>query len=131
MPKDRSTLWIEDDEFLSGLVSQKMAHEGRRLTRVGRAEEALSSIDEEIPGAIVLDILLPGMNGFELLAKLRGDARLNEVPIIVLSNYSQEDDIARAKSLGADRYLVKATLSLDDVMKAIDAVVTDGRAPRA
>lgn len=108
-----------------------MAHEGRRLTRVGRAEEAIASIEEEIPGAIVLDILLPGMNGFELLAKLRGDARLNEVPIIVLSNYSQEDDIARAKSLGADRYLVKATLSLDDVMKAIDAVVTDGRAPRA
>lgn len=127
MATGKSTLWIEDDEFLSGLVSQKMAHEGRALIRAGRAEEALAAIEEEIPGAIVLDILLPGTNGFELLSQLRADARLAEVPIIVLSNYSQEDDIARAKSLGADRYLVKATLSLDDVMKALDGVTAEGR----
>lgn len=123
----QTILWIEDDEFLSELVSQKMAHEGRTLNRVGRAEEALAAIDAEIPGAIVLDILLPGMNGFELLTKLRADARLDKVPVIVLSNYSQEDDVARAKTLGADRYLVKATLSLDEVMKAIDEVIAAGR----
>lgn len=128
MPKDKLTLWIEDDEFLSGLVAQKMSLEGRRLARVGRAEEVLPAIEAEVPGAIVLDILLPGKNGFELLAELRADPRLAEVPIIVLSNYSQEDDIARAKSLGADRYLVKATLSLDDVLKALDEVAREGRA---
>jgi DNA-binding response OmpR family regulator len=128
----KSIVWIEDDEFLSGLVSQKMAHEGRRLTRVSRAEEALAAIDAEVPSAIVLDILLPGMNGFELLGQLRANARLAEVPIIVLSNYSQEDDVKRAESLGADRYLVKATLSLDEVMKAIDGVIAEGRkAPKA
>lgn len=131
MATDKTTLWIEDDEFLSGLVSQKMAHEGRKLTRASRAEEALAAIETEIPGAIILDILLPGTNGFELLKQLREDARLAAVPIIVLSNYSQEDDIARAKSLGADRYLVKATLSLDDVMKNLDAVLSEGRAPKA
>lgn len=127
----RAIVWIEDDEFLSGLVSQKMAHEGRKLTSVGRAEEALAAIDAEIPGAIVLDILLPGMNGFELLGQLRADPRLAEVPIIVLSNYSQEDDVKRASSLGADRYLVKATLSLDEVMKAIDEVIASGRKAQA
>jgi DNA-binding response OmpR family regulator len=120
-------LWIEDDEFLSGLVAQKMAHDSRKLKRVARAEEALAAIEAEIPSVIVLDILLPGMNGFELLAKVRADARLAKVPVIVLSNYSQEDDINRATSLGADRYLVKATLSLDEVLKAIDEVVAEGR----
>lgn len=131
MATDKTTLWIEDDEFLSGLVSQKMAHEGRKLIRAGRADEALAAIEAEIPDVIILDILLPGTNGFELLKQLREDARLAAVPIIVLSNYSQEDDIARAKSLGADRYLVKATLSLDDVMKNLDAVLSEGRAPKA
>jgi CheY-like chemotaxis protein len=120
-------LWIEDDEFLAELVSQKMAHDARKLTRVSRAEEALAAIENEIPAIIVLDILLPGMNGFELLEKLRADTRLDKVPVIVLSNYSQEDDINRAKSLGADRYLVKATLSLDEVLKTIDEVVAAGR----
>lgn len=131
MATDKTTLWIEDDEFLSGLVSQKMAHEGRKLIRASRADEALTAIEAEIPDVIILDILLPGTNGFELLKQLREDARLAAVPIIVLSNYSQEDDIARAKSLGADRYLVKATLSLDDVMKNLDAVLSEGRAPKA
>jgi DNA-binding response OmpR family regulator len=123
----KTILWIEDDEFLSGLVGQKMAHEGRALTRVSRAEEALTAIENEVPAAIVLDILLPGMNGFELLEKLRQDAKLAAVPIVVLSNYSQEDDKARAKSLGADCYLVKATLSLDDVLKEIDNAIAHGR----
>jgi two-component system phosphate regulon response regulator PhoB len=131
MATDKTTLWIEDDEFLSGLVSQKMAHEGRKLIRASRADEALAAIEAEIPDVVILDILLPGTNGFELLKQLREDARLAAVPIIVLSNYSQEDDIARAKSLGADRYLVKATLSLDDVMKNLDAVLSEGRAPKA
>lgn len=126
----KTILWIEDDEFLSGLVAQKMAHDGRQFARVGRAEEALAAVETEIPGAIVLDILLPGMNGFELLGKLRENPRLAEVPIVVLSNYSQEDDVKRAMSLGADRYLVKATLSLDEVMKTLDDVIAKGRAPQ-
>lgn len=128
MPNGPLILWIEDDEFLSELVSQKMSHDGRRLTRVSRAEEAIAAIEVEIPAAIVLDILLPGTNGFELLTQMRADTRLAKVPIIVLSNYSQEDDVARAKNLGADRYLVKATLSLDEVLKSIDTVMAEGRA---
>ncbi len=127
MPNGPLILWIEDDEFLSELVSQKMFHDGRRLARVSRAEDAIAAIEAEVPAAIVLDILLPGRNGFELLTQMRADPRLAKVPIIVLSNYSQEDDVARAKNLGADRYLVKATLSLDEVLKSIDTVMSEGR----
>jgi len=88
-------------------------------------EQALDIAKGERPDVIILDLLLPGMSGFEILDQLKSDNRTKEIPVIVLSNLSQSEDIAKAKRLCAVKFLVKATVSLDDItvetMKVLEA----------
>ncbi len=84
-----------------------------------KLQEALEAFKNAIPDVIVLDLLLPGMNGFDILAKINEDPGLKKVPVMILSNLSKPSDIDRAKALGAKRFLIKAASSLEDIVKEI------------
>lgn len=114
----KKVLWIEDDKLLGSIVSEKFASSKCELVLVKTGQEALSALERFVPSAIVVDLLLPsGMDGFDLLKKISEDKRLKSVPKMVLSNLSRKEDREKARSLGVERFIVKASLSLQDTVK--------------
>ena len=75
-----------------------------------------------VPDAIVLDLLMPGMNGFDILQKVKNDPRLKDVPAMILSNLNKQSDIDRARILGAKKFLVKAAASLDQIVEEVESL---------
>ena len=123
----KKVMWVEDDSFLSDIIARKLSAEKCLLVHTKDAEEALPLVGTEMPDVIMLDVLLPGMNGFELLTKLKSDPKTKNIPVILLSNLGQESDVEKGKSLGADRFLVKATLKLDEVIGQIKEVLAEAK----
>jgi DNA-binding response OmpR family regulator len=123
----KKVMWVEDDQFLSDLISRKLSKQGCKLFFAGTGEDALKTLETEVPDIIILDILLPGINGFDVFEQIKTNFKLKDVPVIILSNFSQQSQIDRAKSLGASRFLVKATIVLDDLVKEIVSVLAEGQ----
>ena len=120
----RKILWIEDDQFLSSILAVKLSHEGCTAMYAKNGEEALEMINRETPDIILLDLLLPGMSGFDLLTEIRTKQNIKHVPIIVLSNLGQKDDMEKTRELGANKYLIKAEHDLDDIITEISKTLT-------
>jgi len=123
----KKVMWVEDDQFLSDLISRKLGNQGSRLMYARTGEEALKILETEIPDIIILDILLPGISGFDILEKLKSEDRLKSVPVIILSNFSQNNEIERANKLGAKKFLIKASIVLDDLVRELQAVLAENK----
>ncbi len=123
-------MWVEDDQFLSDLISRKLSTQGCKLLYARTGEEALKILETEVPDIIILDILLPGISGFDVLEKIKADDRLKNIPVVILSNFSQNNEIDRGKKLGANRFLVKASIVLDDLVRELRDVLKEGQAAK-
>jgi len=119
----KKVLIIEDDTFLQGLVATKMAKEGYDISTAGDGESAVKTADEKVPDIILLDLILPNMDGFEVLAKVRKNESLKKTPVIVFSNLAEEKDMARALQLGANAYMVKSNFTLDELAEKVKDVL--------
>lgn len=112
-------LIVEDDEFLRSLTAKRLEKEGYRVSVAVDGESAMTAAVENKPTLILLDLLLPGVDGFEVLKRLKAHDVLKVIPVIVFSNLGQKEDIEKASSLGADDFLIKANFTLDDVVNKI------------
>ncbi len=112
-------LWIEDDRLIGNILAKKISTSGFDLNHVKDGEAALEALKTFVPEVIIVDLILPGMNGFEILEAIKANDSLKNVPKMVLSNLSKVADIDKAKSLGASKYLVKASTSLEQVIVEI------------
>lgn len=110
---------VEDDLFLVQAYQVKLEKEEFGVWIATNGKEALSFLEKEPPNVVLLDLLLPGLNGFEFLSALRKNERWKEVPVLILSNLSQPENIKIAKDLGAVEYIVKAETKISDVMEKI------------
>ncbi|MEI6494966.1 MAG: response regulator [bacterium] len=117
----KKILIVEDDEFLRSLTTKRLEKEGYAVAVAVDGESAVSAVRDNMPNLILLDLLLPGVNGFDVLEKLKADEALKSIPVIVFSNLGQKEDIDKANSLGADDFLIKANFTLDDVIGKINA----------
>lgn len=125
-------LIVEDDPLLSDLLAQKLHAEKFDLQTARTGEEALEMMARVKPDLILLDILLPGIDGFEVLRRIKADPTTKDIKVIILSNLGQELDITRGNELGAEKYIVKVTLSLSEVVKLVrDTWSTGSAAARA
>lgn len=115
----KKVMWVEDDKFLSDIISRKLVGEGCTLVHSTTGEEALSIVEKEMPDIIVLDILLSGIDGFEILRRLKANDKVKSIPVILLSNLGQKSDIQKGEELGAAKFLVKATMTLDEIVDEI------------
>ncbi len=120
---DTKVLIVEDDKFLSELISTKLDKEGYDIALAGDGETGLKQADQFMPDIILLDIMLPGMDGFEVLAKLKTDEKLKEIPVIILSNFGQESKVEKGLQLGAVDYLVKANFTTGEIVEKIKTVL--------
>ncbi|MBM3272407.1 response regulator [Candidatus Kaiserbacteria bacterium] len=118
-------LLVEDDIFLSNLLTAKLGKTGCVSTQAKDGEECVEIISRgDTPlDVILLDLTLPGMSGFDVIPHIRGSERFKSTPIIVLSNLSQDSDISRAKSLGVNKYLVKAERDPDEIIAEIATAI--------
>lgn len=121
--KNVSILVVEDDAFLSSLVSTRLSKEGYQVTSAFDGDQAWSALQKTVPDLVLLDIIMPGMNGFEVLKKMKADEKLKNVPVIIFSNLGQASEIQEGKELGADDFLVKAKYTLREVLEKIDILL--------
>jgi DNA-binding response OmpR family regulator len=112
-------LLIEDDKFLRTVLEKKLSAEGFEVVSAVDGDEALEKIISDKPDIILLDIILPKRSGFLVLENIKKDPELKKVPVLIISNLGQEEDVKKGLSLGAIEYFVKAKVSLDDVVKKI------------
>jgi DNA-binding response OmpR family regulator len=119
MQPKKKILLVEDDVALAEVYKSRLELEGFEVAHVANGEIALSSAMEFKPDLIVLDAMMPKINGFDVLDILRNTPDTMNIRIIMLTALSQAKDKARAKSLGADDYLVKSQVVISDVVARI------------
>lgn len=112
-------LIVEDDKFLRDLISQKLLKEGYEVSTAVNGEEGIKKTKEKKPDLILLDLILPGIDGFEVLRRIKEDPVLAKIPVIVLSNLGQKEDIEKGLQLGAVDYLIKAHFTPSEIIEKI------------
>jgi len=119
-------LMIEDDPAIAEMYRVQLEHDGYRVTIASTAEVGISTMSEQSPDIVLLDLLLPDRSGFEMLAAL--NERLpNHPPVVILSNYGEPGMIDRGRALGAIEYLVKSRVTPSDISGQIPAWIEQGR----
>lgn len=107
---------VEDDKLLGDLLSRILTSEGCVVKNIESGELVLAAAEAERPDLIYLDLLLPMMSGFDVLAGLKKSAKTKDIPVIIISCLGERSDIRRGYDLGADGYLVKATVTTDAII---------------
>jgi DNA-binding response OmpR family regulator len=123
-------LLAEDDRFLRKAAETTLKRSGFEVTTATDGEEALRAVGTCNPHLVLLDLIMPKVQGFEVLKSLKADAATAGIPVIVLSNLGQERDVQRALEGGAAAYLVKANLSLEELVKRVRETLGLAEAPR-
>lgn len=116
-------LVIEDDKFLRELLVHKLTSEGFDVQNAIEAGSAFQILSERKPNIILLDLILPGVDGFEILSRIKADQKISDVPVIILSNLGQKEDLDKAMSLGAKDFMVKANFTLDEIVEKVRGIV--------
>jgi len=117
--KQEVVLLVEDDQFLQKILRQRLIEEGINIEVAGDGEAAVKAIRELKPKLVLLDLILPKMNGFEVLAEIRKDPVFAKLSVVVLSNLGQQEDKEHMETLGVKDYLVKADYSLSEMVNKV------------
>ena len=123
MDNKKKILIIEDDPFLSSIIGVRLEKEGYTVAVATDGEAALVSVEKELPDLILLDIVLPGMSGFDVLQALKASKSLRDGSVMMFSNLGQEHEIEESKKLGADEFLVKAKFTPFEILAKIQALL--------
>lgn len=118
----KKILFVEDEIRFQKMIEDLFRVEGFELLSAYDGESGLRMAREKNPDLILLDLILPKRNGFEVLEELKNDQQLSKIPVIILTNLEGVRDVERAFSLGARTYLVKANYSVSDILEKIKEV---------
>lgn len=124
-------LLVEDDNNLREIYEARLAAEGYDIVTAKDGEDALATAKQHKPELIISDVMMPRISGFEMLDILRNTDGLKNVKIIMLTALGQTEDKDRADHLGADKYLVKSQVTLEDIVKAAEDLLNENTAPTA
>lgn len=113
-------LVAEDDQFYANLYRTKLEKEGFSVVVASNGTETLELLKKHRPNLVILDLIMPETDGFEILKKLKKETWAKNVPVIVLSNLGQEEDINRAKELGAYKYVIKSNVSIHQMVESVE-----------
>jgi len=119
----KTILIIEDDKFLRELIARKLHGEDFEVSEAVDGEEGIKKIKEGKPDLILLDLILPGIDGFEVLSRMKKESTLASIPVIILSNLGQKDDVEKGLKMGAVDYLIKAHFTPGEIIDKIKAAL--------
>ena len=118
-------LIVEDDKFLRELLVRKLEGEGFNTIIAIDGDEGFRKVKEESPQLILLDLILPGIDGFEVLKNIKSDQAIAKIPVIILSNLGQKEEVEKGLRAGADDYLIKAHFTPDEIIAKIKKVLKE------
>jgi len=122
MPKQKILL-VEDDGFLASIYSQKLELEGYDVNFATNGEDGLRLAQKDHPDLILLDLLMPKMDGFEVLEKLKASETTSTIPVLVLTNVGSREDVERCIRLGAVGYVIKAHSLPHETVKRVREIL--------
>jgi len=115
----KKILLVEDEEIMLTLLQRKLAKEGYQISVARDGEEGLRLMKESKPNLVLLDIVMPKLDGFEVLEKMKGDKDLNKIPVIIISNSGQPVELDKAKALGVKDWLIKTEFDPNEVIEKV------------
>ena len=121
----KSILLIEDDPFLIDIYSQKFKNGGFNIIVAENATKAFQFLEQEVPNVILLDIVLPQMDGWAVLKKIRANKNWDSCFIVIFSNLSQKEEVEKGLKLGANRYLIKSQHTPLEVVKEVETILAN------
>ena len=121
--RKQGVLVIEDDKFLRELFIRKLLANGLTVENAIDAKGAFEILEHWKPDIILLDLILPDIDGFEILARLKKDERFSAIPVIILSNLGEQKDIDRAMGLGAQGFMIKVNFNLEEIAAHVQGVL--------
>lgn len=114
--QEKTILLVEDDEALVDMYLTKFKAEGLSHIFAKNGEDGLALAKKDLPALILLDIMMPKLDGFSVLAELKKDPKTKDIPVIILSNLGQDSDLTKGKELGAIDYVVKASMTPSQIV---------------
>ncbi len=124
MQEQRKILIVEDDSFLLNMYADKFRAEDFEVFIAEDGAKGLKLTKEKLPDVILLDIMLPKMDGFEVLEKVKVDERSKNIPVILLTNLSQKEEVKKGLSMGAKDFLIKAHFMPNEVVEKVIQVLS-------
>jgi len=121
----KTILFIEDEPGLQRTLGDVLRRNGYKVINALNGEIGLKLLEKEKPDLILLDLVLPKMNGFEVLKELKANPETKEIPVIVLTNLGTIEDVNRVIELGANTYLIKAQYTIEEVIQKIKRVMEE------
>ncbi len=121
--KKNKILLAEDDKFIQRAYKDGIEHKGLDVIVASDGVEALDMAKEESPDLILLDLIMPKKNGFDVLKEIKNDESLKDIPVIVLSNLGQDSDVSECKKNGASEYLIKSDYSISEIVSKINKYI--------
>ena len=121
--KEKKIVLVEDDSLMSRILAAHLIKEGFNIISVTEGAQAFERIQAEQPSIVLLDIVLPGIGGFDILAKLKQDESTKSIPVLILSNLGSKEEIERGIDLGAEDYLVKANSMVEEITGKIQKIL--------
>jgi DNA-binding response OmpR family regulator len=116
-------LVVEDDKFVRELIVQKLTEEEFEVSSAKDGEEGVKKTESEKPSLILLDLILPGIDGFEVLSRIRKNPLIEKIPVIILSNLGEKADVDRGVKLGANDYLIKAHFTPKEIVEKVRSIL--------
>lgn len=120
----RRVLVAEDDRAYANIYRVKLTNEGFEVDIAVNGSEAITKAKTSKPDLILLDLIMPEKDGFDVLEILQSDSQLKKVPVIIFSNLGQEEDLERAKKMGAVDYLIKANISIHEMVDKVKSYIS-------
>jgi len=121
----KTILLVEDDQFLAMLLKNRLQKEEFAVTLVGDGNAALRALADTSPDLLLLDIILPGPSGFEILEKLRKSDATKQLPIMIISNLGQDEDVAHGTAAGVVDYFIKARTPIETIIERVGAYLAN------
>jgi len=120
----KTVLLVEDEPALQEAVKMKLEKEGVEVLVAGTGEKGLQILEEKRPNLVWLDVLLPGINGLEVLRRIRTDEKLKDLPVVIVSVSSGQEKIKQAFSMNIIDYIIKSEYTIDDIIKKVKDILS-------
>lgn len=117
--KNRKVLLVEDDALLANILMDSLVREKFDVVNIKDGLQALEAAQKFQPDLVLLDLILPGLDGFEVLRQLKADAKLKKAPVFIISNLDSISEVKSAKALGAEDYFIKANTDIGKIIKLV------------
>ena len=123
MDNKRKILLVEDDVFMLELLSDKLRKSGFEVSVAVDGEECMKVLQSIRPDLVLLDIVMPKVDGLDVLRRMKGSPDLSGIPVIVLSNLGQKEEVERAMDLGAKDYIIKANFTAGEIVEKLNKIL--------